>query len=115
VYRVPGEDVDFEGGDGVSADLGGAVDGRDVRFNSWLALAAGMGAGARAGSRFFVRKIPLLVAKTNRKGGTEHCGLSPGATGPEAGAVFRVDNQVQHVHDACRCGATGSVLWDANI
>jgi hypothetical protein len=61
--RVPGEDVDFEGGYGVSADLGGAVDGWDVRFNSWLALAAGMGAGARAGSRFFVRKIPLLVAK----------------------------------------------------
>jgi hypothetical protein len=28
--HVPGEDIDFEGGDGVSADLGSAVDGRDV-------------------------------------------------------------------------------------
>jgi hypothetical protein len=32
-----------------------------------------MGAGARAGSRFFVKKIPLLVTKTNWRGGTEHC------------------------------------------
>jgi hypothetical protein len=66
-------------------------------FNSWRSTGSGYGSWGSAGSRFFVKKIPLLVAKTNQKGGTEHRGLSPGATGPEAGAVPQVDNQVQHV------------------
>jgi hypothetical protein len=64
--HVPGEDVDFEGDDGVLADLGGAVDGRDVEADARDLIAgvvAGMGAGAGAKSRVFVRKIPLLVAQ----------------------------------------------------
>jgi hypothetical protein len=32
--RVPGEDIDFVGDDGVLADLGGAVDGRDVETHA---------------------------------------------------------------------------------
>jgi hypothetical protein len=64
--RVPGEDVDFEGDDGVLADLGGVVDGRDVEADARDLIAgvvAGMGAGAGAGSSVFVRKIPLLVVQ----------------------------------------------------
>ena len=118
--RVPGEDIDFVGDDGVLADLGGAVDGRDVEAHAQgliAGVAVDMGAGAGAGSRVFVRKIPLLVAETNRKGGTEHRGLTPGATSPEAGAVPRVDDQVQHIRflDARRRSAAGSVIWDADI
>jgi hypothetical protein len=51
--RVPGEDVDFEGDAGVLADLGGAVDGRDVEADARgliAGVAAGMGAGAGAGA-----------------------------------------------------------------
>jgi hypothetical protein len=104
------------------ADLAGAVDGRDVGAHAQgliAGVAAGMGAGAGAGSRVFVRKIPLLVTKTIRKGGSEHRGLSPGATSPEAGAVPRpgVDDQVQHIRflDARHRSAAGSVIWDADI
>ena len=32
--RVPGEDIDFEGDDGVLADLGGVVDGQDVEAHA---------------------------------------------------------------------------------
>ena len=51
--RVPGEDVDFEGDAGVLADLGGAVDGRDVEADArglLAGVAAGVGAGAGAGA-----------------------------------------------------------------
>jgi len=67
--HVPGEDIDFEGDDGVLgllADLGGAVDGRDVEADAQdliTGIVAGTGAGAKAKSRVFVRKIPLLVAQ----------------------------------------------------